>query len=88
MSDLKFYFGCALLYLYANGIRFAVADVRRFGSTEEVRAMCNDYKSVTTKNHFYPAPTCMRAVNRQPLFTARGTRRAFSVAHAVMLFDS
>jgi len=22
--------------------------------------------------------TCMRAVNRQPMFTARGTRRAFS----------
>ena len=27
-----------------------------------------------------PRCTCMRAVNRQPLFTARGTRRAFSVA--------
>jgi len=29
--------------------------------------------------------TCMRAVNRQPMFTARGTRRAFSFinkAHA------
>ena len=24
--------------------------------------------------------TCMRAVNRQPMFTARGTRRAFSFA--------
>ena len=24
--------------------------------------------------------TCMRAVNRQPMFTARGTRRAFSVS--------
>ena len=36
--------------------------------------------SSKSMNSFDTGPTCMRAVNRQPLFTARGTRRAFSFA--------
>ena len=31
--------------------------------------------------------TCMRAVNRQPMFTARGTRRAFSPSRFVILYN-
>ena len=51
----------------------------REGSTSHIAVRQRNLISVFTSHITLQAEkTCMRAVNRQPTFTARGTRRAFS----------